>query len=435
MLHRLSWAAAAMVLAVGCAAGQDDAPNGGGGSGGQGQGGGFSQGGQGQGGDFGECASFTATASQAPAAMLIVLDKSASMTTNQKWGTAQLAVVSAIDQAAFDGMHLGLVAFPASFVPPPSCLCDYCCGGDAGLCGLVFEQGVSCGVSALPQVAIANAGTEKSNVGGVRKQIYDYLVASSPLSNSDDGSPIYDALLAGYAALEAYPIDKRILVLVTDGGFSCTSLSGRPGYSDGACNDWEYPDSVNALIDGARTDPQKPINTFVVGLPGSDSTGGMQGSYATPPYSMRLALSTYAVSGSPDTVDPACDATAVFTQGGAAPTAPCHIDLSSGTFDPSVLADAIAQIRGKALGCVYDLPEPPPGESIDPSKVNVTTTTDGTVTNLKKRSDPADTCSNDGCWDFTADGKVELLGKACADVGGAAVAKVDIVVGCATVVK
>jgi hypothetical protein len=425
---------------VGCAAGSDDA--GGGGSGAQNSGGngststGINTGGSGEGG-FAECAKFTDEASQQPAAMLIVLDKSASMTVQQKWGTAQLAVVQAIDNDAFDSMSLGLVTFPASFTPPPQCLCDYCCGGDPGLCGLVLPMGVSCGVSALPQVAMAPAGTEKSNQGGVRKAIYDYLVANSPLSNGDDGSPIYDAVNLGYQALRAYDIDKRVLVLVTDGGFSCTSLSNppRPGYSDGACLDWEYPDNVNALITAARTDSNAPINTFIVGLPGSDSTGQMQGMYATAPYNMKLALSTYAVSGSPETVPAGCDSTAVFTQGGGAPAVPCHLDLTTGTFDAQVLADAISQIRGKALGCVYDLPAPPPGEVIDPTKVNVDVTTDGNLVHLPKRSMPADTCETDGCWDYQDPDTVEIIGKSCDDITAATEAKVDIIVGCETIVK
>jgi hypothetical protein len=293
-------------------------------------------------------------------------------------------------------------------------------------------------VSFLPQVAIAPAGKDKSNAQtGVRKGIRDYLVSNSPLSNSDDGSPIYDALSAAYAALKSYPVDRRMAVLITDGGFSCTSLSDppRPGYTDGACNDWEYPSSVNALIKGAHDDLAKPINTFIVGVPGSNSTGATVDGFATAPYKMRLALSTYAVSGSPDTVDPACDKGAVFDQAGAEPAVPCHIDLSSGGFDANILANAIADLRGKGLGCVYDLPAPPPGETIDPALVNVSLTINGMAVALKKRSNASDMCLAEACWDYNAKGQVEIIGKGCADLGGAMEAKVEIVVGCETVIK
>jgi len=393
--------------------------------------------------DLPACGKFSAEAKQAPAAMLIVLDASASMNKAQKWGTAQLAIVSAIDKDVFDSMSLGLVVFPASITDPPQCLCDYVCGPlggcDIATCKQFIGGGVSCGVSFLPQVAVAPAGIDKSNAPmGVRHSIYNYLVSTQPLSNSDDGSPIYDALSAAYNTLKLYPVERRIAMLITDGGFSCTSVSSpaRPGYSDGACPDWEYPDSVNTLIKGARTDASKPIYTFVVGVPGSNSTGAMVDGFATAPYKMRLALSTYAVSGSPDTVDPACDSAAVFTQNGAEPAKPCHIDLSNGTsFNPDALAKAISDVRGKAIGCVYDLPAPPPGQTIDPTQVNVSINVDGTGIDLKKRKDTTDLCGLDGCWDYTADGKVEVLGKACEQLGAATSAKVDILVGCETVLK
>jgi hypothetical protein len=440
-------------VAAGCAAASSAPPNGnGGGSSGGAANGGNNQGGLGGGfdedaGDGGldpdaACAKFTAEAKQAPAAMLVVLDKSASMTTQNKWGTAQLSVVSAIDRDVFDTMSLGLTTFPHSFVDPPQCLCDYICaplgGCDIQTCKAVIGGGVSCGVSLLPQVPLAFAGPEKSNASsGVRHDIYQYLVGNSPLSNSDDGSPIYDALDGAYQAIKLFQgVDKRIVVLVTDGGFSCTSLSNRPGYSDGACLDWEYPDSVNALIQAAHDDPSAPVSTFVVGLPGSDSTGDPQGSYATAPYDMKLALSTYAVSGAPESLDPACDASAVFTQNGVAPAVPCHLDLTTGGFDANKLAQAIADIRGKALGCVYDMPEPEPGEVIDQAQVNVELSIDAMAgVTLPKRTDPGDDCLTEGCWDYTSEGKIELLGKACTDVTDAIEAKVDILVGCQTITK
>ena len=383
--------------------------------------------------------------------MLIVLDKSASMTVGMKWSAAQLAVVSAIDKDVFDSMSLGLVAFPEGWSkPPPTCLCDAIIAqyeqAIPGICGLLdccgdaLPLGVSCGISGLPQVAMAPAGKDKSNGPmGPRKQIYQYLVSQMPLSNGDDGSPIYEALVAGYNALKVYPnVDERMLVLITDGGFSCASISNRGGYLDDAnCQDWEYPDTVNKLISDHRTDINTPINTFIVGVPGSDSTGQKIGVYATPPYNMLLALSTYAVSGSPSSVDPACDKNAVFTQNGAAPANPCHIDLSNGQmFNANALADAISAIRGDALGCVYPLPEPPPNEMILLDKVNVEATLDGDVKPIPKRSNPNDDCKMVGCWDYLGPANdIEILGKSCDEIGAASAAKVEVLVGCETILK
>jgi hypothetical protein len=373
------------------------------------------------------CAKFTAEATQIPAAMLVVLDMSASMNSAQKWGTSQLAVVSAVDKDVFDSMSLGLLTFPTMNTPGPDCLF-----------GGIID--VSCGVSFLPQVDLAPAGNDKSNAPmGVRKSIRDYLVSHGPLSNIDDGSPVYDALTAAYSAIKAYSIDQRMVLLITDGGFSCTSVSSplRPGYQDAnGCGDWEIPDTVNKHITNARMDPTKPIRTFVVGVPGSNSAGGKDGNFDTPPYSMLLALSTYAVSGSPETVDPACDKGAVYTQMGPPPAVPCHIDLSNGAaFDAEKLAKAISDVRGKALGCVYDLPKPPMGEVIDKAFVNVSVTIEGMTTIIKKRSKADDQCLDEPCWDYNAKDQVEIIGKGCADISAAAEAKVEIQVGCETILK
>ncbi len=443
---------ALVVAAHGCAARESSGGSGGSaGSGGAGasagqdasNGGGIST--DGAAGDDGglnpdaACNKFSAEAKQAPAAILFVVDGSASMSQSQKWGTAQLATVTAIDQDAFDGVSLGLVRFPATFVDPPQCFCDFVCGCDIATCKfLLGGQGVACGVSFLPQVALADTGTEKSNQGGVRKQIYDYLVnpANGPVTDGSDASPIYDAMVAGYSALEAYQTERRVLVLITDGGFSCTSLANpaRPGYSDGACPDWEQPDSVNALIQSKYESADKPIFTFVIGVPGSDSTGANQGQYATAPYNMLLALSTYAVTGAPDLVPANCDKNATFTQGGAAPAVPCHFDFSKSGFSVNGLADALKQIRGKALGCVFDLPEAPPGETLDKELVNVEVTLDGTKTTIPKRGNASDTCESSPCWDYEGE-QVKLIGKACDDLTKANDAKVEIYVGCKTIVK
>jgi hypothetical protein len=422
-----------VALSSGCSAGPAK-PVGTGGAGGggpststEGSGGAFTTGpGSGGSGGAESCATFSAAAKQASAAMLFVLDRSASMSQQGKWDTAQLAIVQAIDKDAFDSVWMGMTVFPASYSAAPPCLA-----------GLI--QNVACGTSILPQVPINLAGVDKTTAAmGTRHQIYDWLVGHSPeVADPSDSSPIYDAMKKGYDTLRDpnLKVDKRFAILITDGGFSCTSITGRMGYSDGLCMDWEYPDAVNKMINDNRLDGMKPINTFVVGVPGSNSHGEMQGQYATAPYSMRLALSTYAVNGSPDTIDPACDKAKTFSQGGTDPAVPCHFDLSTGAaFNPDALANAIAAIRGKALGCLYSLPDPPPGKTIDLALVNVVVTIGGVKATIPKRATPADDCAKDGCWDYSGT-QVQLIGKTCADVSVATDAKVDITVGCATIIK
>lgn len=369
--------------------------------------------------DTGTCAIGTYEAKQSPVALMIVLDRSSSMTTNGKWAASQLAIVQAIDQDAFDGVNLGLIAYPAFAVGAPACLF-----------GMV--QQVSCGVSALPDVPLANTGTDKSNAAsGVRKDIYSWLTSHSPDSTATDASPGYEAMNAAFQALQLYPLDgKRLMLFISDGGFSCASVTNgaRAGYSDGLCPDWEYPENVVKLITKAAVDPARPVSTFIVGVPGSNSHGQKQGPYATAPYSMLRALSAYALAGSPTTVPTACDGT--FDKTGADPSIACHFDMTQGTFDAAALAAIIAQIRGTALGCTFALPDVA-GTKADKTKVNLELTVGGQTLGIKQA--PSGCGTLDG-WYYDGE-NVELCPATCDTVKGAADARVDLVLGCATEIR
>jgi len=379
-------------------------------------------------GGLAACTTFSAEAKLAPAAMLIVLDRTASMSQLGKWDAAKTAIVDAIDKDVFDTMSLGMSTFPSpTSVPGPDC---------------IFNYPIYCAVSASPQVPIQLAGAAKSSAStGVRHDIREYLAGNGPESaDAADSSPIWAALNGAYSFIATVPdVDKRVVVLITDGGGSCTSVATppRPAYTDNnGCGDWEEPQGMAQLIAAAQTNATTPIETFIVGVPGSNSHGEQAGGYDTPPYSMLLALSTYAVAGSPSTVDPSCDETLTFSRAGADPAHPCHVDLSNGaTFNADAIANAISTIRRSALGCVYDLPQPPEGQVIRADEVNVVVAIDGTEHVVPKRNAKTDTCASDLCWDYDADGKVALIGDACASVSTAAHAKVDIYAGCATLVK
>ena len=67
--------------------------------------------------------------------------------------------------------------------------------------------------------------------------------------------------------------------------------------------------------------------------------------------------------------------------------------------------------------------------------MNVVVTLDGKTTIVPKRSSPTDTCQASPCWDYDAGGQVVLIGVLCSDVQKSTNAKVEIQVGCATIVK
>ena len=365
------------------------------------------------------CAAANYKALQAPAALLIVLDKSGTMSANGKYASAQLAIVSAMDQPAFDTMSLGILGFPSGTVTGPAC---------------IFNTPVLCDVTALPQVPITLAGLEKSNAStGVRHDMYGWLANNTPSAGTGDGNPSFNALSRAIDNLKAYslPSGKRMILYITDGGASCTSLSTRPGYTDSnGCTDWEQPESIVSLLSNAHNDTQAPINTFVVGVPGADTPGTDPN---TPPYHVRNALSAYAYAGSPETVDPTCTGK-TYAQAGGDPVVSCHFDMSQ-NFTSQKLADAITASRGKVMGCTFDLPDAD-GGMVDKSKVNVTYSANGASTvNLQKRSSPSDMCTMTGCWDYDANGKVVLVGKACDDVKFAPNPTVHVLLGCATEIK
>jgi hypothetical protein len=369
---------------------------------------------------FQGCGTVTYQGRQSPAALLVVLDASGTMAANNKYAFAEQALISAIDQDAFDAVALGLLLYPTGTVAGPAC---------------TLGLPVTCKVSGLAQVPLILAGAQKSNAStGVRHDIYAELARSEPNKTGvGDGNPSFDALTLGISALKSYPFDgKRILLYITDGGASCTSLSTRTGYTDAnGCNDWEHPDELVTLLAKAHADTKAPVSTFVVGVPGADTTGADPATQ--PPYHVRNALSAYAFAGSPETVDPTCTGKA-YTQNGADPQVSCHFDMTQ-QYSAQMLADAINQIRGKVLGCVFELPAPEAG-TLDRGLVNVQVATGGGAPQaIYRRKDTANTCAADGCWDYTADGKLELFGKSCSDVKAAADARVEIVVGCGTVVK
>ncbi|HEY8087411.1 MAG TPA: hypothetical protein VIF09_06190 [Polyangiaceae bacterium] len=422
--------AVALVVAGGCAGSGKNA--GYSGDGGAGDDGGGSSGASSGGGSFGDatadvplsadsgCATGNFKAAFAKAAMLVVLDGSGTMAANSKYADAQQAIVTALDEDAFDSAYLGLLIYPTGNVKGPQC---------------VLGLPVACQVPGLSQVPLELAGTTKStDTTGVRHEIYDKLAASSPsTSGVGNANPSYDAIHNAITILQSWPqTGKRILFFITDGGASCASVSTRPGYTDGnGCPDWEYPASLVSLVQAANTDPSKPVNTIVVGVPGADTQGT---SVNDPPYHVRLALSAEAWAGSPQTCAPTCNGQ-TFTQAGADPSIPCHFDMTV-NYSPTVLANAINQIRGSLLGCVFDLPQPE-GGTLDPSKVNVEYSTNGTqFTELYRRASPGDACTTGtGCWDYNSSGQVVLIGNACTAVEGATTADVQIIVGCQTVTQ
>ncbi|MFH2005736.1 MAG: hypothetical protein ABI333_04025 [bacterium] len=373
-------------------------------------------------GDGGSCVTASYVAEQAPLALMVVLDKSASMQGN-RWNFASQAIVQALDQDVFDTTHLGLYAAPSGMVGAPPCI------------SWILPT-VGCQAPAFPQKSLTLAGTDKSTAAsGIRREIKDWLANEAPLSGDPDGTPLYDAILWSSSDLQGWPVQgKRVLLVVTDGSISCTSLSTRQGYMDAnGCADWEYPQNIVGLVTSAEQHATAPVLTFVIGVPGSDTYD--PSAAQAPPYYMRGALSSIALAGAPAYMSPTCDATLPFVAPGANPTESCHFDMTQGNFTIQAVSDAISWVRGQTVGCTYELPDPPGGLEIN--EVNVRTTIDGNVLDLARRSDPSNECASaPGCWDYDGSHEnVELVGAACDAVQAGQSVQVDIILGCQTIVQ
>jgi hypothetical protein len=374
------------------------------------------------------CATGQYEAQQQPAALLVLLQRSGSMSENNKWTFAAQAIVEALDQPVFNTMTLGLMASPNGLVTGPAC---------------VLNQPVACGVPAFPQVDLAAAGTLLStDSSGVRHDIKSWLTNNAPDQSAGEGDPLYDAIQSGLGALQGWTgPGKRILFVVTDGAISCTSLSTRTAnaFTDGnGCPDWENPNNIISLVNVANTSSTTPIDTFIVGVPGSDTYDSTGVNY--PPYHMRAALSDIAYAGAPAYAPMGCTDTNPFHPTSASdntidpdPTVSCHFDMTQ-SYTAMDVANAIAQVRGEELGCIFNLPQPEAG-TINLAEVNVSYSINGGSEDaLYKRATPTEDCTTTGCWDYTTTNQVELYGKACSDVTTAMQADVEITVGCATIV-
>ena len=93
----------------------------------------------------------------------------------------------------------------------------------------------------------------------------------------------------------------------------------------------------------------------------------------------------------------------------------------------AALNEALAQIAGSVVSCSYPIPEPPPGETIDPNEVNIVYTGGGGSV-LILRNDQADCTVG---WQYATDGTgIVLCSETCTAVSQESSATVELFFGC-----
>jgi len=98
------------------------------------------------------------------------------------------------------------------------------------------------------------------------------------------------------------------------------------------------------------------------------------------------------------------------------------------------LSAALASIRTTVLvGCTYTVPPPPAGQTLDPTKVNVTYTDDkGKVTTVLQ-DPPGTTCDSGMGWEYSANNtQIDLCGSLCDSIKANPGGSLQVLFGCAT---
>lgn len=343
----------------------------------------------GQGGND-SCAATKNKAEQVPLDMYIMFDKSSSMQDNSKWSSTTAALKAFVEQPAAAGIGVGIQYFPQStgVVCPNLGFCgtDADCGpaacgpcevplpGFPGICS--GASGDSCKPSdyAVPDVPIAP-------LPAVGTTIIGSINSHSPNGNSTPTGPALQGAV-DYAKQWAIsnPTHTTIVVLATDG--EPTGCSGSTSSVDVAA----------AAFGGVPS-----IKTFVIGV----------GDIAS--------LNSVAAAGG--------TGSAIIVDGNAT----------------EEFLQAMNEIRGAALSCSYLIPQPPPGDDIDYNAINVEYTPESGISVIVPQVPTAADCPAAGlAWHYDVPGapkQIILCDASCSQVKADTKAEIDVLVGCATIVK
>ncbi len=237
-------------------------------------------------------------------------------------------------------------------------------------------------VCAQPEVAVGTLTAD----GAPTDAQEDILLSAIDNANPDgDHTPIYPALGGSVQWARDYlltaPTEKAVAIFVTDG-------------EPNGCN--EDSGDIAALAGEGYTNGGIP--TYALGLEGSNE---------------NLMNN-------------------IAEQGGTGQA----IFIGSGANAQQELLDALKAIQGSQVACAFQMPEPAPGETIDPTKVNVeyTPSSGGNPTKLGQVGSEAD-CAANGGWYYdnpAAPTQINLCENTCAVVQGDTEAKIRVVLGCAT---
>jgi len=338
------------------------------------------------------CAAQATKAEQLPLDIFIMLDQSASMdetvgTGGSKW-TAVTGALNTFLQQPQTNVSVGIQYFG---LPP---------GGGGGTCPTTCTKNADCGPGNLCDTlfgtCICGGGGDSCNAAdyskpdveiaplpGVQPAITQSISKHSPSTSTPTSAALQGAIDHASSWASAHTKDVVIALLATDGDpTECdTNLS-----------------NINAIAaKGAAGTPK--ILTFVIGV--GSSLGALNG---------------------------------IAAAGG---TTNAFIVDTSGNVNQQFL-DALNKIRGTALGCTYKIPIPSTGNP-DFNNVNVQyTPTGGSAQVIPKVTDKAHCPTSGDAWYYDNNANptsILLCTTSCGKVTADSTGKVDVLLGCKSVVN
>ena len=348
-----------------------------------------------------------------PASVLFVLDRSGSMACNPP--PLQDSASCEANAVPVDGTQASKWQITVSALE--QVFDDLLAKGSNAQIGLTFfSNDNTCGVQSTPNVPLS--AVTKAQVAAL-KTVLDNTIPSG-------GTPLVGATTLGYAYLHQEAGNapgcvepcgapgNRYVVLMTDGTDSCPVPTRAEDAAE--CN---AAGSCTSFLVGkaAPLAAQSNIRTFVIGAPGSEPARG---------YLSELAF----VGGTPRS--PSCTHDPKGSEGD------CHFDMTTTKDFAGALASALGSVSGAALGCEFAVPQT--NVKVTPGTVNV---------QYRPQSgqpecfayDPAACSAGSNGWQFAknADGsddlsRVVICGSACEQVRADPMARVDVLLGCETIV-
>jgi hypothetical protein len=329
------------------------------------------------------CAVATVKSELVPASILIVLDRSGSMNCN---------LPPIIDSATCEKNPVQTdMTQPTRWAVVKKALKDaFAALPSTTSVGLsYFNTDDECSVNSTPSVGV-NLLTPPQITA---------LGANLDGAKAQGGTPIVGATILGFKHLhqQAQASGNKFLLLLTDGAETCNV------------------DKIDQLATEIPKAMSVNIRTFVIGAPGSEGARGM--------------LSEMAYLGG-TAQSPTCE------HGGLTSTAgDCHFDMTASKDFGADLELALRRISG-TLTCSFDVPSTP-GLPVDLARVNVRYTKGGAMEGMDIPQDKTASCQGGAQgWQYSSDNsKILLCGNICDEVRKDATGKIDIVLGCTTVVK